>query len=168
MSGEINWFTPIFTPHNIFRVQTAAGKSWGDFIGAGLFYFEGFGNQLLEAGTNRRYRQIENFSGLGDNSQIADRFAKFTVENIFPSVKIGQRFGDSYLRRADISVFHQRLYSEFEDTSAQYYNLGIQSNWYLTNFYTIDATLSLGFARAWDQAGNDYDEFFLYIKLFRN
>lgn len=166
--GEFNWFTPVFVPHNIFRVQTAAGKSWGDFIGAGRFYFEGFGNQLLEEGTNRRYRQIENFPGLADNSQIADRFAKFTVENIFPSVKIGKRFGDSYLRRADVSVFHQRLYSEFEDTSTQYYNLGLQSNWYFTNFYTIDATLSLGFARAWDQAGDAYDEFFLYIKLFRN
>jgi hypothetical protein len=44
--GEFNWFTPVFAPHNIFRVQTAAGKSWGDFIGAGLFYFDGFGNQL--------------------------------------------------------------------------------------------------------------------------
>jgi hypothetical protein len=166
--GEFNGFTPVFVPHNIFRVQTAAGQSWGDLIGESLFYFEGFGNQLLEEGTNRRYRQMENFFGLGDNSQIADRFAKFTIENIFPSVKIGQRFGDSYLRRADISVFHQRLYSEFEDTSAQYYNLGFQSNWYLTNFYTVDATLSLGFARAWEQAGDAYDEFFLYIKLFRN
>jgi hypothetical protein len=168
LSGEFNWFTPIFTPHNIFRVQTAAGKSWDDFIGAGLFYFEGFGDQLLEERTNRRYRQIENFFGLGNNSQIADSFAKFTVENIFPSIKIGKRFGDSYLKRADVSIFHQRLYSEFKDTSAQYYNLGFQSNWHLTNFYTIDATLSLGFARAWDQVGDSYDEFFLYIKLFRN
>jgi hypothetical protein len=166
--GDFNWFTPVFAPHNIFRVQTAAGQTWGNFIGAGLFYFEGFGNQLLEEGTNRRYRQIENFPGLADNSQIADRFAKLTVENLFPSVKIGKRFGDSYLRRADISVFHQRLYSEFEDTDAQYYNVGFQSNWYFTNFYTINATLSLGFARAWDQAGDSYDEFFLYIKLFRN
>lgn len=168
LSGEFNWFTPIFTPHNIFRVQTAAGKSWGDFIGSGLFYFEGFGKQPLEEGTNRRYRQIENFFGLSDNSQIADGFAKLTVENIFPSVKIGKQFGDSYLKRADVSIFHQRLYSEFQDTSAQYYNLGFQSNWYLTNFYTVDATLSLGLARAWDQVGESYDEFFLYIKLFRN
>ena len=166
--GEINWFTPVLAPHNIFRVQTAAGQTWGDFIGEGRFYFEGFGKQLLEAETNRRYRQIENFPGLADNSQIADRFAKLTLENIFPSVKIGKQFGDSYLRRADISVFHQRLYSEFEDTSTQYYNLGFQSNWYFTNFYTVDATLSLGFARAWDQAGDSYDEFFLYVKLFRN
>ncbi len=166
--GEFNWFTPVLAPHNIFRVQTAAGRTWGNFIGAGLFYFEGFGNQLLEEGTNRRYRQIENFPGLADNSQIADRFAKFTLENIFPSVKIGKRFGDSYLKRTDVSIFHQRLYSEFFDISARYYNIGIQNNWYLTNFYTVDATLSLGFARAWDQAGDSYNEFFLYIKLFRN
>jgi hypothetical protein len=166
--GDINWLTPVLTPHNIFRVQTALGQTWGDFIGEGRFYFEGFGKQLLEEQTNRRYRQIENFPGLADNSQIADRFAKFTVENVFPSVKIGKRFGDIYLRRADVSVFHQQLYSEFEDTSARYYNVGFQSNWYLTNFYTIEATLSLGFAHAWEQAGDSYDEFFLYIKLFRN
>ncbi|MDY6992360.1 MAG: hypothetical protein SVR94_07110 [Pseudomonadota bacterium] len=79
-----------------------------------------------------------------------------------------QRWGDIVLKRADISIFHQRLYSEFKETSTQFYNLGFQTNWYLRNFYVIDSTLSFGFARVWDQAHDTHDEFFIYIKLFRN
>ena len=168
LSGEVNWFTPLFLPHNIFRIQTATGKSWGDPLGESLFYFEGFGGQFLEEQTVRRYRLPENFTGLGENSQVADAYAKLTVENLFPSMKIGWRFGNSYVKRTDLVIFHQQLYTELENESARYWNIGMQNNWYLTNFYTVDATLSLGFAHAWDEFNNSYNEFFIYLKLFRN
>jgi hypothetical protein len=167
--GDINWLTPIFKPHNIFRIQAAAGKTWGDFIGEGRFYFEGFGRQLLEEETSHRYRQLENLAGLSDNSQIADRFRKFTVENTFPSFKIKKKLGDTYLKRGDISIFHQRLYSEFENNSSQLYNIGFQSNLYFTNFHLISSTLSFGYAHAVDKNSNEpYNELFIYLKLFRN
>ncbi|MDY6992359.1 MAG: hypothetical protein SVR94_07105 [Pseudomonadota bacterium] len=68
--GDVNWLTPVIVPHNIVQVQAAAGQTWGDFISAGRFYFEGFDNQLLEEETQHRYRQLESLERTAESQRV--------------------------------------------------------------------------------------------------
>jgi hypothetical protein len=162
------WRTPVGTPHNVLAIKLDAGVSWGDFIGEGRFYFGGFGKPYLEEASNRRYRQQEQFPGFANQVQVADRFAKLTVENRFPAVDVGWDLGPAFLKTVDVTLFHQQLYSRFSGANAWTRNIGVQLNGYLKNIHVMDATISLGLARAWDKEGRSGNELFLYVKLFRN
>lgn len=167
ITAQADWVTPIFQPHNILRVQAGIGKTVGDEIGEGLFYFEGIGQTFFEKETKYRQHKMELLAGLGNAFTVADRFFKTTIENRFPSVKLGFNLGSTYIKRADFSLFHQRLYTSFQGNKSHFYNFGVVNNLYIKNFYVMDATFSFGFAKVWLSSGRTENEAFAYLKLFR-
>ncbi|RXK88216.1 hypothetical protein EST62_04040 [Chlorobaculum sp. 24CR] len=168
-SGEAALLRMVLQPHQVVRLQVAAGHSWGDRFDAGTFWFGGFGNRIVEHDHPAGYRNAESFPGLSYRVFPADRYVKVGIENRFPPIALQQAAGTHYLSKADVTLFSQGLASSADGEASSFVNLGGQVNFYLKNFYLLDSTLSFGYARAWSLSGSgkSYDELFASLKLFR-
>jgi hypothetical protein len=163
---DISLLKTYIKPHNVGRIQLAGGISGGDELSEGRFYFGGFGNRYIDNEPQFKYREIESLAGLSYRKYIAKNFIKFGLENLFPPLDIGIAIGDQYLSKMSLSVFSQFLYAQNEKESENYMNTGMQINFHMNNFYVLESTLSLGYAHAWDESDNEFDEFFISLKLF--
>ena len=165
--GDINLLTLLFFPHNVLRLQASAGIAGGDALSASRFYFGGFGNLPLQYRDPAGYRDVMSLPGLGDRRHQADRFIKITIENALPPVNISYAWGDHYLRKMDVSVFTQYVALENSGERENYLSIGAQLNLRMLSFYTIESTLSAGYAHTWNASKEQFSEAFISLKLFR-
>ena len=165
--GDISILRIFPVPHNVLRLQVAAGIAGGEPLSASRFYFGGFGSMALQWRSSAQYRDVSSLPGLGDRRSRADRFIKVTMENSFPPINLSLAWGDHYAGKMDLSVFAQYLALEDNGTAGNYFSTGAQLNIHLISFYTIQSTLSVGYAHAWETAGEDFNEVFISLKLFR-
>ena len=165
--------------HTSLWFRTAAGSSFSeDFNPFTRFGFAAFGNNYVDYLTSKRYRNTYSFPGLSFNagkSLIAKSFNKVMADLVIPPIryrKLG--FFNLYANWTQANVFTTLLnIQDFDnDRAEQFVNVGAQVDTRLVMFSLNPATLSFGFARAWNmdpQAGEDtfFDEWMISLKLLR-
>jgi hypothetical protein len=118
------------------------------------FYFGGFGNQPLEAGEVKQYRDVFRLPGLPLYSVATDRFTKVMLEHNLPPLRFGRlRWGQHHLGYIDASWFVQGLLTGTPGKASAWGNVGAQVNFAFKHWHNLVSTLSVGVAQAWHSAG---------------
>jgi hypothetical protein len=155
--------------HSSLWLRTAAGFSLGDrdepFAN---FYFGGFGNNWVDYQEISRYRTLESFPGVEINEIGGSRFGRVLLEWTLPPVRF-RRFGTPslYFRWARLALFTSALMPDLKHASVRetYWNAGTQLDIRLISFALLKSTLSVGFARAFQEGHKPWNEWMVSFKI---
>jgi hypothetical protein len=118
------------------------------------FYFGGFGNNWVDHRAIRQFREVASFAGLEINEVGGANYARVQMEWTSPPLRF-RRAGipSFYLRWADLSLFTTGLATDLENDGLrrELVNVGAQVDVRVVTLSHLDATLSVGFASAWEQ-----------------
>ncbi|CAG1006082.1 hypothetical protein BURK1_03266 [Burkholderiales bacterium] len=164
---DYGWALPI--GNSSIWSRTVAGVSSGDRDDpVANFYFGGFGNNYVDSGSIKRYREWYAFPGFGLNELSGLSYARQMVEWNAPPVvfeRVGtQAFHLSWLRTA---VFASALWTDPERSSHRrdYQNVGLQADLHFSVLHWYDMTLSAGFAVGFREGRRAGDEWMLSLKI---
>jgi len=132
------------------------------------FFLGGFGNNWVDRGEVKRYRQPFSFPGF-EISEIGGRtFVKSMLEGNLPPIRF-RDFGTpaNYLSWARPAVFAGALLVEPNQGALErtFYTLGAQVDFQFYVMHTQDMTFSLGYASGWESGGERNDEFMASLKV---
>lgn len=139
----------------------------------GNFYFGGFGNNWIDYLGSRRYRDFYTFPGADINAINGTNFTKLLVEWTTPPVRF-RRFGfmSLYSNWSQLNFFTSGIITNLDQDAQlkdRFYNAGAQLDFKLVLFSVLDATMSFGYASAWDydNSGIRSDELMISLRILR-
>jgi len=167
--GTLDLGFPVSDDHSSLWFRTAAGYGVGSYSDPfANFYFGGFGNNWVDNGAERRYREGTSFPGVAINELGGKTFAKGTLEWTLPPLRF-RRFGVSgfYCTWARVAVFTSGLLTnpEKEQDQVRAANLGVQVDFKLVLFSNLSSILSFGYARAGVEGRHPSGEFMASLKI---
>ena len=134
------------------------------------FFFGGFGNNWVDRGEEKRYREYYSFPGTELNEIGGRNFVKTTAEWNLPPVRF-RRVGSAgfYLTWARPALFATLLATDLDDTSVRrtLTNVGGQVDFRFTVLSTLDMTLSAGYAAAFEDGFRPRLEGMLSLKVLK-
>jgi hypothetical protein len=155
--------------HSSIWFRNAAGGAFGEpddeFAN---FYFGGFGNNYVDRGEVKRYREFYALPGFELNAIPGRNFYRGVLEWNLPPVRF-DRFGTSefYVSWARPALFASALVTNFDDdilrTNAR--DFGIQVDFHFTVMSRFEMTLSAGYAKAYGEGDFSDDEFMISLKI---
>ncbi len=133
------------------------------------FYFGGFGNNYVDRGKVKRYREFYAMPGFELNEVGGRNFAKTMLEWNLPPLRF-ERGGtpDFYFTWARTSLFAQYLATNLDDSAIrrEVQSAGIQVDFRITILSRMNMTLSFGYAHGFgDDLVEDDDEFMVSLKV---
>jgi hypothetical protein len=162
---------PLPIPHASLWVRAAGGATPGERTEPfANFYFGGFGNNWVDHGSIKRYREIPSFPGLELNEAGGTNFAKGSLEWNLPPMRF-RRTGlpSFYLTWARASLFGGVLATNVDDPAAAprriYGDAGVQLDLRFTLLSRHNMTLSAGYAGAFGEFRKPSDEFMVSLKV---
>ena len=171
VAGTFDVGTPLFFDHNSLWLRTAAGYSPGERIEPfANFYFGGFGNNWVDHGDVKRYRDWDSFPGIDINAAGGTNFAKAMLEWNLPPLRF-RRVGVPwfYVTWARTSFFSTVLGTNLDDPAEVprqvLGNLGGQIDFRFTLLNHLSMTASFGYAGAAAQDEKPSDEFMFSLKI---
>jgi hypothetical protein len=177
--------------HSSIWFRTSAGYSFSPLREPlGNFYFGGFGNNWVDHRANRRYRSYHTFPGVDLNAIGGTNFTRLLVEWVTPPVRFRRAGVTSlYANWMQLSLFSTGIITNLDEPvwvmstisgpdgpevvrdrrQNRFYNAGAQLDMRLSLFSIMDATFSVGYARAWDYDVKSFssDEVMVSLKIFR-
>ena len=134
------------------------------------FYFGGFGNNRVDYQDARRFREYYSFPGVALNAIAGTNFGKLTTELVLPPLRF-RRFGflPLYCNWTQLILFTTGIVTNIDDTSVRrsLLNTGAQVDFKLVIFSTLESTLSVGYAAAFERGFPSTDEFMVSLKLLK-
>jgi len=157
--------------HSSIWLRNAAGGGKGDPLNPfAQFYFGGFGNNWVDHGDLRRYRQFYAFPGLEINEIGGRTFAKSILEWNLPPIRF-RRFGTPgfFGSWARTSIFVSGLGTDFDrsDLHQTLTNAGAQMDFRFTWLSRLDMTFSLGYAAAFQSGFPTAHEAMFSLKVMQ-
>lgn len=168
--------------HTSIWLRNAAGHSFEKDINPFTrFGFASFGNNYIDNGISKMYREIFSFAGLSYNAEktaIAKSFFKSSLDLILPPIryrKLG--FFNLFATYSHPTIFAGTLftrdYDYIDDTSniqkeygETYRNFGFQIDTKLVMFSHLSSTFSFGWAKAFQVGENNtFDEWMVSLKF---
>jgi len=169
LRGSFDFGWPLPLPHSSIWLRSAAGVANGKRDNpVANFYFGGFGNNYVDNGTIKRYREYYSLPGFGLNEISGQSFARSMVEWNLPPVvfeSVGTPgFHLTWLRPA---VFASALWTDPERASRrrEYASLGGQVDLRFSVLHWYDVTLSAGYAGGFHGARRAGTEWMLSLKI---
>jgi hypothetical protein len=158
-------------PHSSIWVRTAAGFSPDSASDPfANFYFGGFGNNYVDHLTEKRYREHYAMPGAQLNEIGGRNFAKSTIEWNLPPLHF-RRVGTPgfYLTWMRPAIFAGGLLTDFDASPVRRTlgNVGSQLDFRLNMLSSLDLTLSIGGAVAFEPGSPPRREAMISLKLFR-
>ena len=157
--------------HSSISARSAAGLSPQDrdepFAN---FYFGGFGNNYIDHKDEQRYREYQSLPGLDLNEVGGRNFARSMVEWTVPPVRFSRAGTPGfYLTWMRPSVFASGLMTNLDAASARrtITNAGAQLDFRLSVLSTLDLTLSVGGAVAFERGVGPRREAMVSLKVLR-
>jgi hypothetical protein len=158
-------------PHASLWSRTAVGASGGDpSESAANFYFGAFGNNYVDDGNVKRYREYYAMPGFGINELAGQRFVKQLVEwNLPPYVfeRVGKP--DFFLQWLRPAVFATGLWTDANRQNASdrnvYANVGAQIDLKFSVLHWYEMTLSAGYAAGFRGSRRSGDEWMISLKI---
>ena len=183
---------PLPLKHSSLWLRTSTGISFSPKREPlGNFYLGGFGNNWVDHQSVRRYRTMSSFPGVDLNAIGGTNYVKVLGEWVLPPVRF-KRLGimSLYSNWSQLSLFTSGLVTNIGSPVFRYssellpptggsvtrtrelhrfYNVGAQVDFKLVMFSVLDATLSFGYANAFDYDNfqSRSDEFMVSLKLLR-
>jgi len=155
--------------HSSVWLRTAAGTADGDRRDPfANFFFGGFGNNYVDNGEVKRYREHHSLPGFGINEVGGRSFVRQMVEwNLPPAVfeTLGTpSFHLTWLRPA---VFATGLWTDPHDSQRRkrYASTGLQVDLRFSVLHWYDMTLSAGYAVGFDGGRRAGDEWMISLKI---
>ena len=169
--GRFDYGLALPLDHSSLWIRTAAGKT---FSGSpddpfANYYFGGFGNNWVDYRDVQRYRNPSSFPGVKISEIGGSDFVKSTLEWTLPPVRF-RRVGvpGFYTNWTRLSLFTSGLMTNVTEGSRQEIaSAGAQLDFSLVLFSTMDATLSFGYAQAFQHGASTSDEVLVSLKLLR-
>ncbi len=166
--GSLAFGIPLAWDHSSLWPQLSAGVSDGDRDDPlANFYFGGFGNNWVDHGDVRRYRDHYGFPGVELDELSGTSFGRALLEWRLPPVRF-QRLGvpNLYCTWASAVLFSSALETDLGgDSAATSWNVGGQVDFKIVLFTNLSATFSLGYARAWGDGRDPSDEYLISLKI---
>jgi len=132
------------------------------------YYFGSFGNNYVDMGEVKRYRQHNSFPGFDINELKARRFFKNVAEWNVPPVRFEEvGIPSFYLTSLRPAMFIGTLYSDPDDgtSSKTLNNFGFQVDLSFTIAHRLPMTLSVGYAVGYQKGNRRGDEFMASLKI---
>jgi hypothetical protein len=157
--------------HSSILLRSSAGYSPGDPAEPfANFYFGGFGNNWVDHGEEKRYREWYSFPGFELNEIGGTNYAKSMLEWSLPPIRF-RRAGSPgfYLTWARPALFASGMVTDMEDgaTRRKLGNVGAQLDFRLNMLSRLDLTLSLGYALGFEDGARPRNEYMVSLKLLR-
>ncbi len=164
----------ILWDHSSLWFRTAAGQSFGDRTNTlASFYFGGFGNNWVDHGEVRRYRDYYSFPGVDIDDQGSlggTNFGKLTLEWDLPPLRF-RRVGlpIAYANWARLALISSGVVTNVDDGSLRQkaLSVGAQLDVKLVLFSSLESTLSGGFAAAVRPDQRRTREWMVSLKILR-
>jgi hypothetical protein len=155
--------------HTSLWLRTGAGYAPGSSTDPfANFFFGAFGNNWVDHGSERRYRDLARFPGLEFDDVAGKTFLKQMVECTLPPLRF-RRFGVSgfYCTWIRAAVFTTGLVTNLQDTELRTFtaNAGVQIDLKLVLFSNLSSTLSFGYAVAGGPDRKPTDEIMASLKI---
>jgi hypothetical protein len=161
--------TPI--GHSSVWLRTAVGYSPHDRAQPfANFYFGGFGNNYVDHGDAKRYRQYSSFPGVDLNAIGGRSFVKSTLEWNLPPWRFSRAGTPAfYAAWLHPTVFVGGLVTNMGEPSVRQSlaNIGTQIDVRLAMLSELEMTLSVGGAIAVDRHGSPQREAMISLKILR-
>jgi hypothetical protein len=164
----------ILWDHSSFWVRTAAGYSFGHRDNTlAYFYFAGFGNNWVDHGEVRRYRDYYSFPGVPIDDQESlggTNFVKLMLEWDLPPIRF-RRVGlpNVYANWARLAILTGGLLTNVDDDAlrGKATSVGAQLDVKLVLFSNLESTVSGGYASGFRHGVARTDEWMVSLKLLR-
>lgn len=157
--------------HSSLWLRSSAGYSPGDrdepFAN---FFFGGFGNNWVDHGEEKRYREQYSFPGVELNAIGGTNYVKSMLEWNLPPLRF-RRAGTPglFLTWARPALFVSGIATNLDDGSSRRVvsNAGSQLDFRLTALSKLDMTLSVGYAFAFEDGARPQRELMVSFKVLR-
>lgn len=160
---------PLPIRHSSIWLRTAAGRGFGDLEDPfANFFFGGFGNNWVDRGGVRRYRDHDAFPGIEIDEVAGRTFGKATIDWNLPPIRFSRVGGPGfYLSWMGTSLFASSLTTDWDESALRggIENVGVQFDLRFTVLSNMDMTLSAGYARAYDGSTLLGDEVMVSLNL---
>ena len=155
--------------HSSIWLRSAAGAAFGEpddeFAN---FFFGGFGNNYVDSGEIKRYREYYAFPGFELNAIPGRNFYRGMLEWTLPPIRF-ERAGHSnfYLAWARTALFTSSISTNVDDDALQInaQNVGIQVDFHISFMSRLSMTLSAGYAKGYGEGNFTDDEFMISLKI---
>jgi hypothetical protein len=155
--------------HSSVWLRNAAGYSFGDPSDSfAYFYFGGFGNNWVDHGEVKRYRDYESFPGVELNEISGTNFARSMVEWTLPPVRFRRLgFPSLYCTWARPALFTTGIVADATNHVSQreLVGVGAQVDFRMVIFSGLESMFSMGFAGAFEEGRKPETEFMISLKL---
>jgi hypothetical protein len=169
LRGSLDFGFPLPIPHSSIWLRSAAGISTGDRDNpVANFYFGGFGNNYVDRGTIKRYREYNSMPGFEIDEISGLNFVRQMVEwNLPPVVFESVGTPAFYLHWLRPAVFASGLWTDPANSSrrANYQSLGAQMDLRFSVLHWSEMTLSAGFAVGFRDARRTGSEWMISLKI---
>ena len=176
-TGNFDFGIQLPVNHTSLWFRTSSGNSFSKKVNPFTrFGFAAFGNNYIDYLSSKRYRGTYSFPGVSFDSGrniIAKNFFKTTAELLLPPLryrKVG--FFNFFASWSHPTIFAGFLTAKDinisgNDVNQNFYNIGFQLDTRLVMFSHLAATLSVGWAKAYDLDDNSltYDEWMVSLKF---
>ncbi len=164
---DLGWQLPL--DHSSLWLRGSAGAAFGDVEDPfSNFFFGAFGNNYVDHRSEKRYREPYSFPGVDINEIGGRNYGKLMAEWTLPPVRFRHvGWPGLYLTWARTALFATVLGTNLDEDSLSrtFYDAGLQVDLKLVLFSNLSSTLSLGYARAWDEDGAASDEVLVSLKI---
>jgi len=166
---DYDWGLALPLRHSSLWLRSSAGTAFGDRLSPfANFYFGGFGNNWVDHGPEKRYREYYSFPGVELNEIGGKNYAKSVLEWNLPPVRF-RRVGRPgfYLSWARPAVFTSGLITNMDDANLRktVRNAGTQLDLRFSLLSRLDMTLSGGYAVAFGNNLTKHDEAMISLKI---
>jgi hypothetical protein len=169
IQGDFDFGFALPWKHSSIWFRSAMGAAFGEpddeFAN---FFFGGFGNNYVDRGEIKRYREYYAFPGFELNAIPGRNFYRGMLEWNFPPIRF-ERAGTSrfYLAWARPAVFVSSLTSNIDDDAIRLnaQNIGIQIDFHISFMSRYAMTLSTGYAKGYGEGDFTDDEFMISLKI---
>jgi len=155
--------------HSSIWIRNSAGAAFGDqFDEFANFFFGGFGNNYVDNGPIKRYREHYAMPGFELNAIPGRNFHRAMLEWNLPPIRF-RRVGtpNFYLSWARTSLFASNLTTNLDDSAIKLdtQSYGIQIDFQFTVMSRLKMTLSTGYAKAYGNNSFTDDEWMISLKI---
>jgi hypothetical protein len=169
LRGDFDVGVALPLAHSSLWSRTAAGTAGGqrdDPVAS--FYFGGFGNNLVDNGNVKRYREFGAMPGFALDDIAGRHFVKQMVEWTLPPA-VFESIGTPgfHLSWARPALFASALWADpgGEASARKVASLGTQIDFRLSTLHWYEMMLSVGYARGFERSRAARDEWMVSLKI---
>ena len=166
--GGLSFGEPIGSQHASLWFYTAAGTVGGDLKNPlADFYLGSFGNNYVDDGEVKRYRNYDSFPGFGIDEITARSFAKAMLELNLPPLRFSDVGTPSFfLSNMRPALFSGLLYDDPGLAPVRTLgDVGVQTDWNFTVALRLPMVLSFGYAAGLEARERMHNEIMVSLKI---